>query len=264
MAHPNPADVLVLCYHAVSPDWPATLSVTPERFERQVDRVLAWGHRPVTFTAAARAAPGDKVVAFTFDDAYRSVLELARPVLDRSGAVATIFVPTDPVDRGTPMAWPGVDRWLGGPHEDELLPLAWSQLRDLADDGWEIGSHTRTHPRLTTLDDDRLREELAGSRAACERQLGRPCRSIAYPYGDVDDRVAQAAAAAGYDVGAALPGQPWGHEPLRLHRVGVYHDDDSRRFDLKVSPLLRRGRSSPRVGPVLEAAISGAKRRLHR
>ncbi|MCW3014332.1 MAG: polysaccharide deacetylase family protein [Solirubrobacterales bacterium] len=259
MSPGSPADALVLCYHAVSPTWPAALSVTPEQFGRQVGRVLSSGYDPVTFAAAVQARPGEKVVAFTFDDAYRSVLEQAHPVLDRAGAPATVFVPTAHAGTPRPMAWPGIEHWLGGRHERELVPLQWPELSDLAAAGWEIGSHTQTHPRLTTLDDEGLRQELVASRETCEQRLGQACPSIAYPYGDVDDRVAHAAEQAGYRFGAALPGSPRAHDPLRYPRVGIYHRDRRWRFEAKVSRPLRRARSSAWTGPALEAAISRSK-----
>ena len=81
----------------------------------------------------------------------------------------------------------GVDtRW-----ESELAVMGWGELARLAEVGWEIGSHTRTHPGLPRLDDEPLRDELEGSRAEVEEHLGRPCRSLAYPYGDLDGRVAE-------------------------------------------------------------------------
>ena len=57
---------------------------------------------------------GGKTVVVTFDDAYLSVLELARPILDRLGLPATVFVPTDWPARDEPMRWPGIDQWMGG------------------------------------------------------------------------------------------------------------------------------------------------------
>ena len=51
----------------------------------------------------------------TFDDAYRSVYEQARPVLESLGVPATVFVPTALVGSERPMAWPGTDQWLGVP-----------------------------------------------------------------------------------------------------------------------------------------------------
>jgi peptidoglycan/xylan/chitin deacetylase (PgdA/CDA1 family) len=232
-------DVLVLCYHALSDSWPAALSTTPERFEAQIALLLERGYTPTTFEQAVATPPSQRTMAVTFDDAYRSVLERAHPIMERLGVPGTVFVPTDFAGTPEPMRWPGIDQWLGGPHEQELLCLGWDELRDLASAGWEIGSHTCSHPHLTELDDEPLHRELADSKAACEEALRRPCGSIAYPYGDLDERVSAAARRAGYVFGAALPKRFGSADPLDWPRVGIYHRDDLSRFKLKVSPLVR-------------------------
>lgn len=237
-------DALVLCYHALSGDWPASLSTTPERFEEQVRTLLARGYRATTFTRAVGERSGGRSLSITFDDAYRSVFELAFPILRGLGLTATVFVPTSFVDTGAPMAWPGIDQWLGGPFERELIGMSWDELGELSQAGWEIGSHTHTHPHLPELGDDALAEELVVSRRVCGERIGRPCASLAYPYGDHDERVVAAAAAAGYRAAGTLPARFHAAEPLRWPRVGVYGSDDLRRFRLKVSPTVRRLRSS--------------------
>jgi peptidoglycan/xylan/chitin deacetylase (PgdA/CDA1 family) len=234
-------DVLVLCYHAVSSDWPADLSIIPERFEEQLELLVRRGYAGATFEQAVTAPRGRRTVAITFDDAYRSVLEVAFPIMQRLGLPGAVYVPTDWPGRDAPMSWPGIDQWVGGPHEHELACLSWDQLGELAEAGWEVGSHSASHPRLTRLGDEGLAVELAASRTACEEALGRPCSSIAYPYGDVDERVIAATGAAGYKYGAALPETRRRRiEPLDWPRTGIYHRDDIRRFRLKVSPLVRR------------------------
>jgi peptidoglycan/xylan/chitin deacetylase (PgdA/CDA1 family) len=236
-------DILVLCYHAVSAEWPADLSVTPERFEAQLDFLVRRGYVGATLEQAITEPPGRRTVAITFDDAYRSVLELALPIMRRHGLTGSIYVPTDWPERGAPMSWAGIDQWVGGPHEQELRCLTWDQLGELAQEGWEVGSHTCSHPHLTQLSDAELAAELRRSRAACEDGLGQPCKSIAYPYGDVDGRVVAAAGAAGYGYGATLPETRFNRpEPLDWPRTGIYHRDDGRRFRLKVSRLVRRVR----------------------
>jgi peptidoglycan/xylan/chitin deacetylase (PgdA/CDA1 family) len=238
------SDTIVLCYHAVSERWPAPLSVTPQAFARQLELLVQRGYEGATFRDAALAPRGRKTVAVTFDDAYLSVLELADPILGRLGLPGTVFVPTDWPARGEPMRWPGIDQWTGGSHEHELQPLSWEQLGDLAARGWEIGSHTRSHPHLTTLDDAALDEELRESRAECERRLGMPCTTLAYPYGDYDSRVTAAAGRAGYEAACTLPARIHPARPLEWPRVGVYHDDSERRYRLKVSRAVRAVRSS--------------------
>src|SRR3712207_4348797 len=160
------SETLVLCYHAVSERWPAELSVTPDRLEEQLTGLVAQGYRGLTFyDAVFSPLPGPKL-AVTFDDAFKSVFDLAAPVLARAGVPGTVFVPTAHAGARR-MVWPGIDQWVGTEHEDELEAMSWADLRELADRGWEIGSHTRTHPHLTTVDDRTLADELEGSRERC-------------------------------------------------------------------------------------------------
>lgn len=253
---------LVLCYHAVSPTWPAPLSVTPEHFRAQIARLLRRGYRPVTFADAVAAGRGQKLVAITFDDGYRSVLEHAAPILAKLGVPATLFVPTAHVGSDRPMSWAGIDRWVGTEHEAELSPLGWDDLGRLSDSGWEIGSHTRTHPHLSRVGPEALHEELTESRRACEEHIGRRCRSVAYPYGDVDERVLAATADAGYEYGAALTVSTPAPQPLHWPRIGIYRDEPTWRFELKVAAPVQRLLGSP-VGPLVAAGLArrAARRR---
>ncbi|MEJ7891215.1 MAG: polysaccharide deacetylase family protein [Solirubrobacteraceae bacterium] len=235
-------DTLVLCYHALSPTWSADLSVTPDAFAQQLRILHKAGYHGVTFTEAAQKRTRQREVAVTFDDAFLSVVTLAKPVLDDLGWPATVYAVTDFAAQGRPVAWDGVDHWAQTADAEELHSLDWDALRALHADGWEIGSHTVTHPRLTATDDERLAFELSASKAAVEAALGEPCPSIAYPYGDVNARVVQAVAAAGYATGAALPAR-W-HEigALEWPRVGVYHPDSLMRFRVKTARLVRKAR----------------------
>lgn len=238
------SDPLVLCYHAVSEKWPAGLSVTPERLERQLSGLLGRGYTGATFRDAVLGPTRSPTLAVTFDDAYRSVSELAAPILRELRIPGTVFVPTAYAGSEQPMSWPGIDQWIGGPHEAELVPMSWQELGRLADDGWEIGSHTRTHPRLPQIEGGALDEELAGSRAECEAQLSTPCTSLAYPFGDHDPRVVEATRAAGYTAAGALGGRVRSASAMQWPRVGIYHDDGDLRFGLKVSRSVRRLRAS--------------------
>ncbi|HLI59606.1 MAG TPA: polysaccharide deacetylase family protein [Solirubrobacteraceae bacterium] len=238
---------LVFCYHALSERWHAPLSVRPERFAGQVETMLARGYRPVTFSELTRAPHDAGLFAITFDDAFRSVHKLAVPVLRRLSVPATVFVPTGPVEAGRPLAWEGTSEWLETPWASELTPMSWVQLRELAAAGWEIGSHTVSHPHLPRLGDEELAAQLSESKTLCEERLERPCTSLAYPYGDVAPRVIAAARAAGYATAAGLPGDFGRHDPLLWPRIGVYHRDDERRFRLKISATMHRLRSNRRV-----------------
>jgi len=255
----NRDDLVVLGYHALSDDWPAALSVTPAQFASQLEHLVRRGYVGVTFSEAVLGSASGKRVVVTFDDGYRSVVERARPIMERLRVPGTLFVVTDWIGRG-PMRWPGIDRWIGGEHEHELVPMSWQEARSLRDAGWEIGSHTKSHPYLTQLDDRRLADELAASRSACERELGARCASLSYPYGDHDARVIAAAAAAGYATAAALPAGNPAPEPLAWPRVGVYHSDGGLSFRLKVSPAIRRLRRTRAWGPAM-SVVQAMRRR---
>ena len=252
-------DRLVLCYHAVSATWPADLSVTPENFERQLEILLDRGYRPITFTEAVAASDERKLVAVTFDDGFASVHSLAWPILRRLGVPATLFVPTALIGTG-PLAWPGIDHWQATEHSRELAGMTWDQVGELRDDGWEIGSHTRTHPHLTTLGDVALTEELERSRAELAECLGEDCRSIAYPYGDVDARVVEAARRAGYTTGAGLPQRMPRHAaPMDWPRTGIYYSAGEAAFRRRISPAVRRLAASP-AWPLVETVLPPVRR----
>jgi peptidoglycan/xylan/chitin deacetylase (PgdA/CDA1 family) len=252
------SDALVLCYHGVSENWPADIALSPGRLADQVRWFLDRGYRPATFTAAVSGEAGGRVLAVTFDDAYRSVPALAVPVLAELGVPATVFAPTRFVGEAEPTGWDGTDEWVSTPWASELTVMDWPELNALAERGWEVGSHTRTHPWLTRLGDEALRDELERSKVELEEQLGRPCRSLAYPYGDLDGRVAEAARAAGYlAAGGLLPGPVSARDPLRFPRISVgrgWSDETLRRRARPWHRRLQASRAWPAVPPLVRAA----------
>jgi peptidoglycan/xylan/chitin deacetylase (PgdA/CDA1 family) len=234
-----PPPAIVLCYHAVSRDWRSSMSISPAQLEWQVSSLLRRGYVPATFSDAAVGSPGEPSFAVTFDDAFASVRRLALPILERLGVSATVFATTRFADRGGPVRWHGLEPWADGEHAAELEAMRWDDLADLRRRGWEIGSHTVSHPRLPALGDRELRAELEASRERCERMLGAPCTAIAYPYGDVDARTAAAASAAGYRAGAALGSPPVrAGDPLVVPRIGIGHRDRRWRFAVKSAPAI--------------------------
>jgi peptidoglycan/xylan/chitin deacetylase (PgdA/CDA1 family) len=226
--------VLVLCYHGVSDTWPAPTAVTPELLEKQLSLLKRLGYRGATFTQALTAPPARRTLVVTFDDAPRSVAKLAAPILRALDLPGTVFVPTSFPGNGKPMAWPGQDEWAVSDHVEELTCMSWEELGELMGEGWEVGSHTRSHPHLTHLDDASLEEELRGSLEDCQRALGQPCRTLAYPYSDYDGRVVTAARDAGYLFAATVPREPVAPLPLQWPRVGVYRSDSVRRVAARI------------------------------
>jgi peptidoglycan/xylan/chitin deacetylase (PgdA/CDA1 family) len=246
-------DTIVLGYHAVSDGWPSVLAVSVGDFERQISALLGRGYRGVTFHDAVHGEPVGRRFAVTFDDSYLSLLTNALPVLDRLGVPATVFVPTAYAGSEHPMRWDGIEEWSDGPYASELLPMSWEQLAQLRDAGWEIGSHTASHPHLPETGEEELEAELKDSKEACESHLGEPCRTLAYPYGEHDERVIEATRRAGYAAACTLTVRLHAASPLRWPRVGIFPaDGDGWRFKTKVSPAARALRAS-RAWDALEA-----------
>ena len=255
-------DILVLCYHAVSADWQDLIALGPSRLGAQISHLLERGWQATTFTRAVTSAPADRTLAITFDDAFRSTYRLALPVLRRLGVPATMFVPTAFPDAG-PLSFPHLDRWIGSSHEPELEPASWQELAELRAAGWEIGSHSVSHPRLTQLSNEHVRAELRDSKAEIERRLGAGCEAIAYPYGDVDQRVADAARVAGYVAGGALLPMRRCDDPLRTPRLVVSSNDGKFHHRLRLTRPVRALQGSAAwplidsVGRISSSARSG-------
>lgn len=237
-------DVLVLCYHGIAPE-SRHGEVTPAALRAQLKLVAERGYAWTTFTEAVLGNHDRRVAAVTFDDGIASAIEHGLSVLDELDVPGTMFLRLDML---------GVTGSLSATDATRLVAH-----------GWEVGSHTISHPVLTKVDDASLRDELVLSKAEIERLTGRTCTSVAYPTGRADARVVSAAVAAGYVAGAALEGaidvRP---SALAWPRVGVRGDDTLRVFGLKCSRSVRRMRSSWARGPVgkLATAAGRARRKL--
>jgi len=192
----------VLCYHAVSEAWDDPLAMRPETLERQVAAAIRWGWKPAA--AADVVAGSSRALHVTFDDGYRSILRVL-PMLERLGIRPTVFVCTAYAHDGRPLDVPLLDH-VPSAHRHELATLSWDELRELADRGIEIGSHSRTHPNLRELSGGELAREVADSREEIQSALGRPCSYFAYPYGQFNARIRDAVERAGYRAAFGLAG----------------------------------------------------------
>ncbi len=253
-----PPDHLILCYHAVSSTWRSALSIPERLLEEQLSLLKKRGYEGFTFAEWERRRAADELprrsVVATFDDGYASTLR-AVPILERLGFPGTVFPVLSFLESGELLRWPGIEEWSNSAHADELTPLSWDQLEELAASGWEVGSHTVTHPHLEELDDDDLGTELRESRAAIAKRLG-SCETLAYPFGKADRRVAGATARAGYLAGCTLERFNLVDQPHLRHRIGLYDNDSGVRLRLKVS----QAGSAIQRSRLIRRLLSGSER----
>lgn len=108
------------------------------------------------------------VVIINFDDSYKSQYIYAKPILDKYGFKATFFAVCD---------------WIGASDTGENKKMTWQDIAELQKEGFDIESHTMTHPYLNELSRSELNFELGQSRQ-CLQDHGLNVTIFAYPYGD--------------------------------------------------------------------------------
>ncbi len=121
------------------------------------------------------------------------------------------------------------------------VTMTWDQIRLMAADGMEIGSHTVTHPILSMQAPEEAAWEVRQSKLTLERELGLPIRHFAYPNGrscDFSRDVIAHLEDAGYQSACStMEGVVTRRsEMYALERVGIYHDPSLPRF---IRALLR-------------------------
>jgi len=238
--------VLALCYHGLrepadeGSEMPfADLHVIADTFDAQCRMIAETCHPidlPTFHDARANGRPlPERPVLITFDDGYRSVFELARPILLRYKLPATVFVCSEPVRRQRLFWFDAVTRARGPaavaelralPHEGwreaadacdtpasavpRLAPMTEAQVRQLADEGFAIGVHTASHAPLAGAPADVQRHELESCRSALESWIGQRVDSVAYPFGtpqaDYDAETVAIAGRLGFTTGFTTRG----------------------------------------------------------
>jgi len=158
-------------------------------------------------------------VCLTIDDGYKSAIVYAAPVLKKYGYPWTFFIYPDFITTGE---GPGA--------------ASWNDLLELQKEGVDIESHSMTHPNLKlhkqkvkgvwhnfTPDEYAawLNNETSGSKAELEQKMGKTITCFAYPYGEYNTQVENAAIAAGYEAIFTVADNPV-HSTTSLHSIGRY------------------------------------------
>ena len=173
-------------YHVIKAPTPSTpmaeLWTPAETFKSTIDLLKKDGYSGVTLDQAWKAwhgGPGlpTKPLIVSFDDGYLSHSVTAKPILEAAG-------------------WPGVLNLEG--KNIGKGGLTTNQVDGLIAAGWEVDSHTLTHPDLTTLDHATMRSEIVDSRKLLQDKFKVPVNFFCYPAGVNDARVRAAVKAAGY------------------------------------------------------------------
>jgi len=179
----------ILFYHRVADTHSNPWTLSRSDFSRQLDWLQKYFDIVDLEEAQRRVRMAhceQPTVSITFDDGYSENADFAIPELVQRKLPATYFVSTDFVRTGTSF-----------PHDLEagtaLAPNTIAQLREFAEQGIEIGAHTRTHADLGQVHEiGRIVDEILGSVHDLEDWLGRAVRYFAFPFGQPEN-ITQAA-----------------------------------------------------------------------
>lgn len=196
--------------------------VSPADFERQLDALVGWGYRTITFDQWVDHVNGlkpplpPKPLILTFDDGYTCFDQNAWPRLRARKLGAAVFLVADQIG--------GANVW----DRDEVrMPLMGeTRIRALQDEGVQFGSHSVTHRPLAEIPAEEAFQEMARSRWKLTEVLGRDVDVFAYPFSNQSKEVRALARQAGYR--CAVRGG--GHvnskrvDPFGLRRIKVDPD----------------------------------------
>jgi peptidoglycan/xylan/chitin deacetylase (PgdA/CDA1 family) len=232
--------VPVLVYHRFAPTSQNLYTVSLQEFEGQMRYLKENGYQViplrslVDFYLGKGAPPPPQAVVITIDDGHTSVYSYAFPILKKYGYPATLFIYPCCIGRVS-------------------YALTWEQIRELADQGLEIGSHTRYHPnfkverrRLKPQEyEEFVEKEMTSSKRILEEKLGRSIRYLSYPFGVHDEVLENKAFQAGYQAMFTIMRQGCDQNSSRgaLPRFLIEPHTSTRSFSYILSPQSPPGRA---------------------
>jgi len=214
----------IIAYHAIGvcpPDEdPHELFVSVDDFAAQMDFLA----RRRNVVPLARIVDGQirgsgPVVAITFDDAYRSVLEVAAPILARHGFPSTVFVPT---------RWIGLQNGWIDPPSRPLDIMSSDELIGAERSGIQVQSHGSEHVRYWEIDPSEIEADVRSSVERLTEILGRPPRYLAYPFGPTSIQASRVVERCGLEAAFTLEQPPAGRFAMERvwirprHGLGVF------------------------------------------
>lgn len=158
-----------------------------------------------TPTPTQKPKKASALITLSFDDGFKSAYKSAFPLIRDAGIPATWYIITD--------VWSG---------QYGTRYMTSDQVLELSRNGQEIGAHTQTHPHLPTLGEDRIRNEIEGSKSDLEN-LGISVSTFCYPFGEYNSTILSITKDAGF-IGARSTHSGFvniGNDPFTLKSESV-------------------------------------------
>lgn len=188
----------ILMYHQITPPSKKGTRlrgsmVHPQRFASQMRWLKRLGYTGLSLAELDPYLKGKKqgrVVGITFDDGYQNVHDNALPILMELGFSSTNFIVSGEID--------GENTWAQATGSPEAKLMCEASIRNWAQSGQEIGSHTVSHVHLAKVSPEEALQQLKQSKLDLEQLLQQEISSFCYPYGSYNHAVKTQVEALGY------------------------------------------------------------------
>ena len=172
----------LLLYHDLTRRGAVPAEQAAARFDAQLTAISSAGFRFRTMAEYLAGELGSRDVVVTFDDALRSFVDVAWPVLRRHTISPTLFVVSEFASRT----------------DARHVLMAWDDVHAVAEQGVTVGCHAASHVPLDQIPAEKMRGEIVRSLATFEDQGFSPA-TIAYPFGRFNAEVKAAVETAGFE-----------------------------------------------------------------
>ncbi|MFC1591291.1 polysaccharide deacetylase family protein [Thermodesulfobacteriota bacterium] len=229
--------VPVLAYHRFAHTASSKTIVSKAAFEQQMRFLKESGYRVISVGQLIRFLEfndqlPDRSVVITVDDGWSSFYEIAYPILQKYGFTATIFLYTDFVGGGK--------------------GLSWEQIRELDKNGYDIQCHTKSHRSLTKLKEGKsfpdylklVEREIIEPKLLISRKIGKQCRYLAYPFGDMNPLILALLQKHGYRAAFTVNrgSNPFFTNRYMINRCVIYGNYDLKKFKRNLAVLKKSSR----------------------
>ena len=164
-------------YHSIMDNHDKSVSINS--FELQMKLMRKMGYETINFSDLNKNITKKKFI-ITFDDGYENLITNVFPILKKLEFSATCFVVTNMLNKYN--VW---DENRSDYKKMKLMNI--DQIYEWVSNGFEIGSHTKDHLDLTSLDINKKKEQIIDSKNFKNQSLGIKITSFAYPFGSFDD-----------------------------------------------------------------------------
>ena len=113
-------------------------------------------------------------VSLTFDDSMKEHYTIVAPELEKRGFRGTFWM---------------CGGWMPAEPQYDTTHFTWAEAKEMSDKGHEMSNHSWSHPNMTTLSEDELKEQIRKNDEAILANLGKPSTTFCFPYNAYNDAV---------------------------------------------------------------------------